>query len=99
MTTGGDMTTGGELPLDRLRSDVADVLGVPAATLAVDVPLPEQGLDSIRLMSLVERWRAVNGAVSFADFAERPTLKDWSQLLAGQTDRHAQGSQTGRHAE
>jgi bifunctional isochorismate lyase/aryl carrier protein len=83
------MTAGGELSLDRLRSDVAELLGVPAATLVEDASLPEQGLDSIRLMSLVERWRAAGGAVTFAELAERPTLKDWNELLASRTDQNA----------
>jgi aryl carrier-like protein len=81
------MSTG--LSLERLRLDVAAVLGVPVHTLAVDVPLPEQGLDSIRLMTLVERWRASGAGVSFADLAERPTLKEWSELIACRAGRDA----------
>lgn len=77
-----------ELTLDRLRLDVAAVLGLPAEAVAVDVPLPEQGLDSIRLMTLAEQWRARGAAVTFADLAERPTLTAWGELLPSRTRHH-----------
>jgi aryl carrier-like protein len=35
-----------------------------------------------RLMSLVERWRATGATLGFAEPAERPTLKYWSELIA-----------------
>lgn len=73
---------------DRLRREVADLLGVPAGQLAADVSLPEQGLDSIRLMTLVERWRARGAGVTFADLAERPTLTAWGELLAIRAGHH-----------
>jgi aryl carrier-like protein len=75
------MTLDGEPTLDRLRSDVAELIGVPAAALSDEVPLPDQGLDSVRLMTLVERWRAQGASVGFADLAERPTLREWSELM------------------
>jgi bifunctional isochorismate lyase / aryl carrier protein len=68
---------------DQLRRDVAAVLGVVAESVAADVPLQEQGLDSIRLMTLVERWRGRGSSVTFADLAERPTLAEWSELISG----------------
>ncbi|MGI5380830.1 phosphopantetheine-binding protein [Streptomyces sp. CA-251387] len=83
------MSVNSELSLGRLRQDVAAVLGVMPAFIAADVPLMEQGLDSIRLMTLVERWRAAGAAVTFADLAERPTLNEWSALLTSQAGRHA----------
>ncbi|MFB7867568.1 phosphopantetheine-binding protein [Streptomyces sp. NPDC056069] len=77
------------LSLGKLRLDVAAVLGVRPTAVAVDVPLHDQGLDSIRLMTLVEQWRARGAAVTFADLAERPTLNEWSAWLTPQADRHA----------
>ncbi|MFE5947234.1 phosphopantetheine-binding protein [Streptomyces sp. NPDC056480] len=74
------------LSLGRLRLDVAAVLGVIPTAVAEDVPLHEQGLDSIRLMTLVEQWRARGAAVTFADLAERPTLNEWGALLTSQVD-------------
>jgi len=78
------MSTGSELTLDRLRDDVAKLLGRPATTLVDDQSLLDQGLDSVRLMSLVGRWRALGATISFAELAERPTLKGWSELIGSQ---------------
>lgn len=32
-------------------------------------------------MSLVEKWRAEGARISFVDLAERPTLRQWAELL------------------
>lgn len=39
------------------------------------------GLDSIRIMHLVEEFRRSGAHVTFVDLAERPTLADWLNLL------------------
>lgn len=39
------------------------------------------GLDSIRIMRLVEEFRRSGAHVTFVDLAERPTLADWWNLL------------------
>ncbi|TDV53620.1 aryl carrier-like protein [Actinophytocola oryzae] len=46
----------------------------------------EAGLDSIRLLTLLERWRDAGAEVGFVDLAARPTLSDWIELLAPVTD-------------
>ncbi|MET9606985.1 phosphopantetheine-binding protein [Streptomyces sp. NPDC006512] len=68
--------------LDRLVRDVADVLYAEPAEVLVDESLLDQGLDSIRLMTLVERWRAEGARISFVDLAERPTLRAWADILS-----------------
>ncbi|MWV46110.1 isochorismatase family protein [Paenibacillus sp. HJL G12] len=40
------------------------------------------GLDSIRIMSLVEQWRRSGIAVSFVELAEQPTVECWRELLS-----------------
>ncbi|MFI7357793.1 phosphopantetheine-binding protein [Streptomyces avidinii] len=67
--------------LDRLVRDVADVLYTEPADVCLEEDLLDQGLDSIRLMSLVEKWRAEGARISFVDLAERPTLRQWAELL------------------
>ncbi|MFC8172376.1 phosphopantetheine-binding protein [Streptomyces sp. NPDC057242] len=67
--------------LERLARDVADVLYVEAEEVDPDESLLDQGLDSIRLMALVETWRADGAEVGFVELAERPTLRDWAALL------------------
>nr|WP_230988911.1 phosphopantetheine-binding protein [Streptomyces cacaoi] len=72
------------LTLDRVRADVADVLGEDPADIADDDNLADAGLDSVRLMALVERWRTAHGIdISFVELAERPGISAWWQLLEG----------------
>ncbi|MFC8710729.1 MULTISPECIES: phosphopantetheine-binding protein [unclassified Streptomyces] len=68
--------------LDRLRDDLAELLYVEAEEVAVDENVFDQGLDSVRMMTLVEGWRAQGAEVGFAELAQRPTLTDWATLLA-----------------
>ena len=70
------------LDRDRLRVDVAEALGEPPEQISDTDDLLDRGLDSIRLMSLVERWRETGVEVGFIDLAEEPTLEAWSRLLA-----------------
>ena len=69
-----------------LRAEVAALLAVPASDLPDDDNLLYSGLDSIRLMSLVERWRRAGSTISFVELAEQPTLRQWWALLATQTE-------------
>ncbi len=68
------------LSFDRLRHDVADVLAEPPDSLTADEDLFDRGLDSIRIMTLVTRWRADGFDPDYADLAEDPTLQAWMIL-------------------
>jgi len=70
------------LDRERIRTDVADVLGVAPARLGADDLLADHGLDSIRVLSLVERWQRAGVEVSFVDLVEAGTLADWWRLLS-----------------
>ncbi|WP_224366825.1 isochorismatase family protein [Hyalangium versicolor] len=70
------------LSLQQVRADVAEVLLQPVSSLGDDDNLLEKGLDSIRIMSLVERWRSQGSDVGFVQLAERPTLTEWYALLS-----------------
>lgn len=68
--------------LNALRADVAEMLHVEPAALSADEDLFDRGLDSVRLMILLGRWRAHHTAtLEFADLAERPELAHWARLL------------------
>lgn len=70
------------LTVDRIRQDVADVLGEDAADIPVDENLIDHGLDSVRIMTLLGRWRRDHGVgVEFADLAEQPAIEAWAPLL------------------
>ncbi|RZE96727.1 phosphopantetheine-binding protein [Streptomyces albidoflavus] len=70
------------LTIDTLREDVAGLLGEDPEDIPLDENLVDYGLDSIRLMALVSRWRETHGAeIEFADLAGRPALEEWAKLL------------------
>ncbi|WP_172383142.1 phosphopantetheine-binding protein [Streptomyces sp. MNP-20] len=69
---------------ERIRADVAELLDCDPAEIAPDDNLMDHGLDSVRIMTLIERWRAAGAAtVEFPDLAERPELGYWTALLTG----------------
>ncbi|MFI6765335.1 phosphopantetheine-binding protein [Streptomyces sp. NPDC050355] len=70
------------LTLDQIRRDVADCLGEEPVDIPLDENLVDYGLDSIRIMTLVERWRREHGVeAGFVDLAERPAIDAWAPLL------------------
>lgn len=76
----GDPAAG--VDLERMRADVAQALEEPPEEIGDHDDLLDRGLDSIRLMSLVESWRAGGTELSFIDLAETPTLDAWARLLS-----------------
>ncbi|GAB7188059.1 phosphopantetheine-binding protein [Kitasatospora sp. Ki12] len=73
--------TGVGFTVERIRAEVADLLGEDPADIPLDENLADWGLDSIRLMTLAERWRAEGAEVAFVQLAERPALEAWAELL------------------
>ncbi|WP_345943306.1 phosphopantetheine-binding protein [Streptomyces sp. SID8352] len=70
------------LTLEQLRADIADVLGESPEDIPDDENLVDYGLDSVRLMVLVGRWRDAHGLdVAVTDLAERPAVEEWAALL------------------
>ncbi|MFJ8750321.1 phosphopantetheine-binding protein [Streptomyces sp. NPDC102441] len=69
---------------ERVRADVAELIGCDPAEIAPDDNLNDLGLDSVRTMALVERWRGAGAAtLDYADLAEQPELAHWTELLTG----------------
>lgn len=77
------------LTFERVCADLADVLDEPDLALDDDTNLIDLGLDSIRIMSLIERWRRDGVEVSFMELIDRPTLGEWWQLLASRSSQVA----------
>ncbi|MFC8228950.1 phosphopantetheine-binding protein [Streptomyces sp. NPDC057287] len=70
------------LTLDLIRHDVADALGEDPADIPLDENLLDYGLDSVRIMALLGRWRRDHGVeADFADLAEQPAIEAWAPLL------------------
>ena len=60
---------------------VSELVQQPSDALAVDLDIVEQGLDSVRLMLLVERLRSRGADVDFLDMTQFTTLESWAALL------------------
>jgi aryl carrier-like protein len=70
------------LTVERIRNDVADCLGEKPADIPVDENLVDYGLDSVRIMALLEGWRREHDVkADFADLAEQPAIEAWAPLL------------------
>ncbi|MEU6846454.1 phosphopantetheine-binding protein [Streptomyces sp. NPDC046716] len=70
------------LTVEQIRTDVADCLGEDPADIPVDENLVDFGLDSVRVMTLLERWRRDHGVTaSFVDLAEQPAVEAWAKIL------------------
>lgn len=70
------------LTLDAVRAQLAERLYLEPGELSDDTDLFAEGLDSVTIVDLLEEWRGSGAEVSFADLAERPTLRAWWDLLA-----------------
>lgn len=66
---------------EALRQQLGELLQQPPQEFGVEENLLDWGLDSIRLMNLVEMWRQKGVEVSFTDLAEEPTIAAWTQRL------------------
>ncbi|MEU5655257.1 phosphopantetheine-binding protein [Streptomyces sp. NPDC047737] len=70
------------LTLELIRQDVADALGEDPEDIPLDENLLDHGLDSVRIMALLGRWRRDHGVeAGFADLAEQPAVEAWAPLL------------------
>lgn len=67
---------------ERIRSDVAELLDCAPNEIDPEEDLLDRGLDSVRIMSLVERWREAGASgLEFPDLAEEPVLRHWIGLV------------------
>ena len=91
------LQAGAGLPqtLPQLQAQVAALLEVPLQDLALDDNLLFEGLDSVRLMSLLERWRRAGAQCSFQDLAQEASLTAWWRLLSAASS--AVNNQSQRH--
>ncbi|MBN3792887.1 isochorismatase family protein [Burkholderia sp. Ac-20353] len=67
--------------LAEIAAQVAHSLRVPVADLRAGDNLLDCGLDSVRMMMLLETWRSAGHDVTFVQLAEAPTLDAWTRLL------------------
>lgn len=65
----------------RVFDDVAQILEVDTAALSRETTLSDAGLDSLRMVMLVENWRADGNEVDFQELIALPTLGQWVDAL------------------
>jgi len=78
----GSTPSDGDLTIERMRADVAEMLGESPEVVRDDGDLLQLGLDSIGVMRLASRWRQYV-EVSFGDLIEWRTLAEWHELVSG----------------
>lgn len=69
------------LSLDMVRDDLAEAMGIAPSSMSLEDDLIGLGLDSIRAMRLVGRWRRRGASIRFADFATCTTLAQWWAVI------------------
>lgn len=80
------------LTLERMRTDVARLIGEAPEDVGDDDNLMDLGLDSMRVLGLVMAWGEHGIALEFAHLAEHTTLAAWWQVVQGlQRDAPAAG--------
>lgn len=71
------MSTEALLDLERMRADVAGMLGEAPQDIGDDDNLIDLGLDSMRVLGLVLAWGNTGIPLEFAHLAEHATLAGW----------------------
>ncbi|MFW0794706.1 phosphopantetheine-binding protein [Gordonia sp. CPCC 205515] len=75
-------TSASTLTRDRIIGDIAEILQVDSSEIADDTNVLDFGLDSVRLMSLIERWRAAGAEkADLVALASDPVVGAWVREL------------------
>jgi len=69
------------LTLERMRADVAEMIGEAPEDISTDENLMDLGLDSMRVLGLVLAWGNTGIALEFSHLAEHATLGDWWMVV------------------
>ncbi|MDA7416647.1 phosphopantetheine-binding protein [Xenophilus arseniciresistens] len=69
------------LTLEKLRADVARMVGEAPEDIALDDNLMDVGLDSMRMLNLIMGWNEAGLKIDFSDLAEHTTLEGWWKVL------------------
>lgn len=70
---------------DALRTTIAALLDEPSDDIGEDDNLLDHGLDSVRIMTLAQRWRDAGARFDLAELAAEPTLRHWWSVLTRAT--------------
>lgn len=78
--------------LESMTHDVAASLMMPASDIHASDNLLDLGMDSIRLMTLLEKWRMQGAKVNFVELAEAATLGEWWTIIEAKSFADAEPS-------
>ncbi|MCM3894046.1 phosphopantetheine-binding protein [Gordonia sputi] len=79
-------TTNTVLTRERIIADIAGILGVDDSEITDDTNVLDVGLDSVRLMSLIERWRAAGAhRADLVSMAADPVVGSWVRELTAES--------------
>jgi bifunctional isochorismate lyase/aryl carrier protein len=78
----GKASTGAPLTRDAFVAQLASAIGCAPSELAAGEDLREAGLDSLRALTLLEKWRQRGIRITFVELAERTTVDDWWSLIS-----------------
>ncbi|MFB7933899.1 MULTISPECIES: phosphopantetheine-binding protein [Streptomyces] len=70
------------LTLEGFRADLAELLHQQPHEVDLDENPFHAGLDSLRVVTLIERWRESGVEVTFVDLAECTSFAQWWRLLS-----------------
>ena len=75
------------ITLAEMQQAVADTLHINTTEVDPEENLLYLGLDSIRVMALVEQWRGQGVAVTLADLAAGENLTQWHDIIAAKSNQ------------
>ncbi|WKD57316.1 Isochorismatase [Corynebacterium capitovis DSM 44611] len=65
-------------------ADIAEAVGAAPGGVDKNAPLEDQGLDSLGIVDLAEKWRSEGEEVDYFDLVALPTAQQWIERLAGE---------------
>ncbi len=74
-------TTHTPFTLERMRADVARVIGEPPEEIGLDDNLMDWGLDSMRLLTLVIDWNQAGLSLDISELGQHTSLNGWWSLV------------------
>ncbi|MGW1498388.1 phosphopantetheine-binding protein [Streptomyces mirabilis] len=72
------------LTLEGFRADLAELLYQQPDEVDLEENPVDAGLDSLRIVTLLERWRETGTEVTFVELAECTSFAQWWHLLSAQ---------------
>lgn len=80
------------ISLHDMKRDIAKILSLDVNDIEDDEDLMDLGMDSIRMMELIEIWRKKGANVNFTDLASTSVLSDWSKVIGASYKNSAQAA-------